>query len=290
MGPVESLAFFAKAHDVPLPRLLQEIDQAVHQSSATPPAAVGSELADTIYRPFFKAGIAVELRLGAVWGAYLLLRIGLAGLVRRGRPARSERPRPRPDLRLGRPVRHGLRLPGVPALQAHVAVLPSPGLCQLVAHDPRNRRPLDSRASGRFLGVVGWGRPSVPPLLEVVAIASLSGSSWRRCEAPERRWRCTTITSSVRSAGLLSRRSMRPSTWQRLWPQQDRRNSFRSWQPGRGAPGNADPRLRSADDPGCEPADFPPLLRLPCSPPAPQLGRSSLSWTRRFPARSSASC
>src|SRR5262249_56462183 len=36
-------------------------------------------LADTIYRPFFKAGIAVVLTLGAAWGAYLLLRIGLTG-------------------------------------------------------------------------------------------------------------------------------------------------------------------------------------------------------------------
>jgi hypothetical protein len=35
--------------------------------------------ADTIYRPFFKAGIAVVLTLGAAWGAYLLLRIALTG-------------------------------------------------------------------------------------------------------------------------------------------------------------------------------------------------------------------
>ncbi len=39
----------------------------------TPPRA------DTIYRPFFKAGIAVTLSLGAVWGAYLLVRIALNG-------------------------------------------------------------------------------------------------------------------------------------------------------------------------------------------------------------------
>jgi hypothetical protein len=35
--------------------------------------------ADSIYRPFFKAGIAVTLSLGAVWGAYLLVRIALSG-------------------------------------------------------------------------------------------------------------------------------------------------------------------------------------------------------------------
>jgi hypothetical protein len=35
--------------------------------------------AETIYRPFFKAGIAVTLSLGSVWGAYLLVRIALNG-------------------------------------------------------------------------------------------------------------------------------------------------------------------------------------------------------------------
>lgn len=78
LGPVESLGFFAKAHDVPIQRLLQEIDQAVHQANtpSLPISDVGNP-ADTIYRPFFKAGIAVVLSLGAVWGAYLLLRIAL---------------------------------------------------------------------------------------------------------------------------------------------------------------------------------------------------------------------
>src|SRR5437764_13556892 len=42
-------------------------------------SAGSAPLADAIYRPFFKAGIAVVLTLGAVWGAYLLLRIGLMG-------------------------------------------------------------------------------------------------------------------------------------------------------------------------------------------------------------------
>jgi hypothetical protein len=76
-GPVESLAFFAKAHDVPIQRLLQEIRQSVRQPSVPTPAVADDALADAIYRPFFKAGILVELSLGAVWGAYLLLRIGL---------------------------------------------------------------------------------------------------------------------------------------------------------------------------------------------------------------------
>jgi hypothetical protein len=80
LGPVETLGFFAKAHDVPLPRLLDELRQACSQPvSAADAAAPRQSLADTIYRRFFKAGIAVVLSLGAVWGAYLLLRIAFAG-------------------------------------------------------------------------------------------------------------------------------------------------------------------------------------------------------------------
>lgn len=78
LGPYESLAFFAKAHDVPLPRLLEEIGAAARNS--LPVLDVGqpaARTADAIYRPFFKAGIAVVLTLGATWGAFLLARIGL---------------------------------------------------------------------------------------------------------------------------------------------------------------------------------------------------------------------
>src|SRR5215216_6625434 len=38
--------------------------------------------ADAVYRPFFRAGILVVLTLGAAWGAYLLVRIALAGSFR----------------------------------------------------------------------------------------------------------------------------------------------------------------------------------------------------------------
>jgi hypothetical protein len=81
-GPVESLRFFARAHDVPLERLLEEIHSALRGDTAAPVthAAAEENLADTIYRPFFKAGIAVVLTLGAAWGAYLLLRIAWTGL------------------------------------------------------------------------------------------------------------------------------------------------------------------------------------------------------------------
>lgn len=100
-GPYESLRFFARAHGVPLSTLLRELqspaesndrqDRPVRpqpptnlplvQLGASAPAAPPAPLsiADTIYRPFFKAGILVVLTLGAVWGAYLLLRIAWGG-------------------------------------------------------------------------------------------------------------------------------------------------------------------------------------------------------------------
>jgi hypothetical protein len=80
LGPVESLGYFAKAHDVPVDRLLSELRTAVADRAA-PPAAV-ADPADRIYRPFFKAGIAIVLTLGATWGGYLLWQIGLSGTFR----------------------------------------------------------------------------------------------------------------------------------------------------------------------------------------------------------------
>jgi hypothetical protein len=80
-GPVESLEFFARAHDVPLERLLGELREAVGRPSAAPAEAPGRP-EDAIYRPFFRAGILIVLSVGAVWGAYLLLRIGWQGSFR----------------------------------------------------------------------------------------------------------------------------------------------------------------------------------------------------------------
>jgi|GEM_PF-241727 len=83
LGPMETLGYFARAHEVPLAPLLAELRTAISQQPATlklplvetaPPQA-----ADVIYRPFFKAGIAVVLTLGALWGAYLLLQIAFKG-------------------------------------------------------------------------------------------------------------------------------------------------------------------------------------------------------------------
>lgn len=81
MGPAESLSFFAQAHEIDLPRLLEELRQASRSTSQPVPLPLDDtpSPADSIYRPFFKAGIAVTLSLGAVWGAYLLVRIALSG-------------------------------------------------------------------------------------------------------------------------------------------------------------------------------------------------------------------
>jgi hypothetical protein len=82
-GPAESLGFFARAHDVPVERLVREVRERL-VGRPEPPTdkdvqEESSQLADAIYRPFFKAGIAVVLTLGAAWGAYLLLRIAVTG-------------------------------------------------------------------------------------------------------------------------------------------------------------------------------------------------------------------
>lgn len=81
-GPYESIAFFARAHEVDLRRLMDDIEQAITSPGCCPsaggrPEVVSrSSVADTIYRRFFLAGTAVILTLGATWGAALLWRIG----------------------------------------------------------------------------------------------------------------------------------------------------------------------------------------------------------------------
>jgi hypothetical protein len=47
--------------------------------SIKPKAPASRTTAEDIYRPFFLSGIAIVLTLGAVWGAYLLLRIAAEG-------------------------------------------------------------------------------------------------------------------------------------------------------------------------------------------------------------------
>jgi len=85
LGPEESVGFFARAHEIPIEKLLAEVRECVADAAvkSAPPLNIlenyEPQPADTIYRPFFKAGVAVVLSLGAVWGAYLLLRIATAG-------------------------------------------------------------------------------------------------------------------------------------------------------------------------------------------------------------------
>jgi len=75
-GPREQLGWFARLHGVPIDQLLRELNDAANTSGATP-AAFAPSIADTIYRPFFLAGIATVLTLGCVWGAINLLTIGM---------------------------------------------------------------------------------------------------------------------------------------------------------------------------------------------------------------------
>lgn len=77
-GPSESIRYFARAHGIDLGVLLHEL----REMSESPAITVSSEpnnLADTIYRRFFKAGIVTTLTAGAVWGALLLLTLGVRG-------------------------------------------------------------------------------------------------------------------------------------------------------------------------------------------------------------------
>ncbi len=79
LGPVESIAFFARAHGVDEASLLSELRAAI----ALPPPATTADhtmrLADTIYRRFFIGAIITVLTAGAAWGAWILLQIGYYG-------------------------------------------------------------------------------------------------------------------------------------------------------------------------------------------------------------------
>lgn len=82
LGPAETIGYFARAHGVERETLLSEL----HANVSAPAPRLNAEvsdprdqLADTLYRRFFKGGIVVVLTAGAVWGAWLLLRIGMVG-------------------------------------------------------------------------------------------------------------------------------------------------------------------------------------------------------------------
>jgi hypothetical protein len=75
-GPAESLDFFARVHEVNLAALLEDLNAELNKPPAEP-YAYHETLADYIYRRFFKAGIAIVLSLGGMWGVISLMRISL---------------------------------------------------------------------------------------------------------------------------------------------------------------------------------------------------------------------
>jgi hypothetical protein len=75
-GPAESLEFFASVHEADLEGLLRDLN-AEMLNPAREPYVYQESLADTIYRRFFKAGIAIVLTLGGLWGVIALLQISL---------------------------------------------------------------------------------------------------------------------------------------------------------------------------------------------------------------------
>jgi hypothetical protein len=76
-GPAESLAFFADVHQADLAQLLRELNAEVKCPARD--YRYEESLADFIYRRFFKAGIAIAITLGVLWGAINLLQIGRRG-------------------------------------------------------------------------------------------------------------------------------------------------------------------------------------------------------------------
>lgn len=75
-GPSESLSFFAAVHHANMDELLREINAEMQHPSGQP-YVYQVTLQDYIYRRFFKAGVAIVLTVGCLWGAINLLQIGL---------------------------------------------------------------------------------------------------------------------------------------------------------------------------------------------------------------------
>lgn len=76
-GPREQLGWFARLHNVPIEKLLRELNEASSQTASNG-LEFAPSIGDTIYRPFFLAGIATVLTLGCMWGAINLLTVGLS--------------------------------------------------------------------------------------------------------------------------------------------------------------------------------------------------------------------
>jgi uncharacterized protein involved in response to NO len=76
LGPREQVGWFARLHGVPVDTLLVELRKAATEQTQDP-IEFSPSIADSIYRPFFLAGIATVLTLGCMWGAINLLTIGV---------------------------------------------------------------------------------------------------------------------------------------------------------------------------------------------------------------------
>jgi len=77
-GPAESLEFFATVHEADLDNLLRDLNAELKDPAKEEPV-FREGLADYIYRRFFKAGVAVVLSIGGLWGAINLLQLALGG-------------------------------------------------------------------------------------------------------------------------------------------------------------------------------------------------------------------
>lgn len=76
-GSAESLGFFARVHQIDLKQLLRELNAQAAEAK-TAPSEYHETLRDYIYRRFFKAGIAILLTIGGLWGVVNLLQIEFA--------------------------------------------------------------------------------------------------------------------------------------------------------------------------------------------------------------------
>ena len=77
-GPTEALEFFAAVHNVDVDALVRELNAEMRNPSKEE-YVYQESLGDFIYRRFFKAGIAIVLSVGALWGAINLLQIAQGG-------------------------------------------------------------------------------------------------------------------------------------------------------------------------------------------------------------------
>lgn len=74
-GPAESLEFFASVHQVDVDQLVRELNDELCKPRQS--YVYQESLPDFIYRRFFKAGIAIVLSVGGLWGALNLAQIAL---------------------------------------------------------------------------------------------------------------------------------------------------------------------------------------------------------------------